>query len=636
MITIIFQDGTQHTVRKNLTVADLIKQISPSLAKSAIAARVNGQLVDLSMPIQIDSHVVCITDDVTTACDQSDALKIIRHSTAHLLAYAMKDLFPGTYPTIGPVITDGFYYDFDCDKKITVEDLEKIEKRMHEIASLNEPVSYKFLSHEEALHYFLSQGEQYKAEIISGFPKNEMLKVYSHGNFVDLCRGPHVPEMGRLKIFKLMKVSGAYWRGDANNKQLQRIYGTAWLTKKDQDTFLLKQAEAEKRDHRKLGKLLDLFHWEDDSPGMTFWHPNGWTLWQIIEQYMRVKMKEGGYQEVRTPAMMDKNLWQRSGHWDHYRDNMFITASEKKTYAIKPMSCPGHVAIFNQTVRSYRDLPLRLSEFGTCHRNESSGSLHGLLRVRSLVQDDGHIFCRTDQIVSETMMFHRLAMDVYKDFDFHEVTIKLALRPQVRSGDDLIWDQAEIGLRAALAECSVLYDELPGEGAFYGPKIEYHIKDALGRSWQCGTLQLDLVLPEKLNAEYVTSDNRRQNPVMLHRAIFGSFERFIGILIEHHAGALPLWLAPIQIVICNLLEGQQQYAQHVFMQLKKHGIRVICDLRNQKIGYKIREHVLQKIPFLIIVGPQELSTQTIAVRSRGGDKTEIFDTDRFVNKFFVH
>lgn len=634
MITITFPDGAQSVFENHLTVADVAKHISPGLARSAIAARVNGNLVDLSTLIVSDSQVTLLTKHPANFVDKADALFIVRHSTAHLLAYAVKQLFPSACLAIGPVIEDGFYYDFDYDRPFTPDDLKKIEKRMHELASLNEEVSYKIFTRDDAADYFRLKGEKYKVEIIEGIPEHEFVKIYAHGKFEDLCRGPHVPELGKLAVFKLMKVSGAYWRGNSRAQQLQRIYGTAWLTQKDQDDYLLRIEEAEKRDHRKLGKFLDFFHWQDDAPGMTFWHPRGWILWKIIEDYMRAKLQVAGYSEVRTPIIMDRALWERSGHWDNYRDNMFITESEKRDYAIKPMSCPGHVEIFNQSLRSYRDLPLRLSEFGMCHRNEPSGALHGLLRVRGLVQDDGHIFCTPEQIVEEASAFHQLAMEVYSDFGFSDVVVKLALRPEMRSGSEQVWNRAEDGLRIALAKCEVVYDELPGEGAFYGPKIEYHIKDALGRSWQCGTLQLDLVLPGRLQAEYVAADNTRQHPVMLHRAIFGSFERFIGILIEHYAGILPIWLAPVQVVVLNISESQQSYANNVLKFLKRFGVRAICDLRNQKIGYRIRENVIQKIPFLLTVGEIEMANGTVSVRQRGQDKAVTFDLQEFCNKFF--
>ncbi|PZP60213.1 MAG: threonine--tRNA ligase, partial [Azospira oryzae] len=546
-----------------------------------------------------------------------EGLEILRHSTAHLLAHAVKELFPEAQVTIGPVIENGFYYDFAYKRPFTPEDLQAIEKRMAEIARRDYPVERRVLPREEAIKFFRDQGEEYKARIIEAIPADEEISLYRQDGFADLCRGPHVPSTGKLKVFKLLKVAGAYWRGDARNEMLQRIYGTAWARKEDQEAYLKALEEAERRDHRRLGRSLDLFHTQDEAPGMVFWHPKGWTVWQQVEQYLRRVYVENGYQEVRCPQILDVSLWQRSGHWDNFHENMFFTASENRQYAVKPMNCPGHIQIFNSALRSYRDLPLRYGEFGSCHRNEPSGALHGLMRVRAFTQDDGHIFCTPEQIEPEVVAFHRLALKVYADFGFDDIAIKLALRPEKRLGSDEVWDQAEEALRAALAACGVQWEELPGEGAFYGPKIEYHLKDSIGRSWQCGTMQVDFMMPGRLGAEYVAQDNTRKTPVMLHRAIVGSLERFIGILIEHYAGAFPLWLAPVQAVVMNISEGQLAYAREVGEALRRRGLRVECDLRNEKITYKIREHSLQKVPFQLIVGDKEVAARKVAVRVRG-------------------
>ncbi|KZE29799.1 threonine--tRNA ligase [Crenobacter luteus] len=606
-------DGSIRSFDAPVTVHDVAASIGAGLARAALAGKVNGQLVDTSYLIEGDADLAIVTDK------DGDGLSIIRHSTAHLLAYAVKELFPEAQVTIGPEIENGFYYDFAYKRPFTPEDLVAIEKKMAELAKKDIPVERYELPRDEAIAYFKSIGEAYKAEIIESIPQGEVLSLYKEGGFTDLCRGPHVPSTGKLKVFKLMKVAGAYWRGDSRNEMLQRVYGTAWAKKEDLEAYLHLLEEAEKRDHRKLGRQLDLFHLQDEAPGMVFWHPKGWSLWQSIEQYMRKTLTEAGYQEIKTPMVMDRVLWEKSGHWDNYRDNMFTTESEKRDYAVKPMNCPGHVQVFNQGLRSYRDLPLRLAEFGACHRNEPSGALHGLMRVRGFVQDDAHIFCTEEQINAEAQAFNELTMKVYKEFGFDNVAIKLSLRPEKRAGSDEVWDKAEQGLRDALAACGVEWEELPGEGAFYGPKIEYHIKDALGRSWQCGTLQLDFVLPERLDAEYVAEDNTRKRPVMLHRAILGSLERFIGILIENHAGAFPLWLAPVQAVVMNITEAQADYATEVAQALKKQGFRVELDLRNEKIGYKIREHSLQKLPYQIIVGDKEKAGQLVAVRARNGE-----------------
>ncbi len=611
MISVRLPDGSVRQFDHPVTVAEVAASIGPGLAKAALGGKIDGREVDTSTLIEHDASLAIITDK------DPEGLDIVRHSAAHLLAYAVKDLFPEAQVTIGPVIDNGFYYDFAYARPFTPDDLEKIEKRMQEIAKKDEPVSRRVVSRDEAVAYFAGIGEKYKAELIAAIPGNEEIKLYSHGGFTDLCRGPHVPSTGKLKVFKLMKVAGAYWRGDANNEQLQRIYGTAWTRKEDQEAYLTMLEEAEKRDHRKLGKLLDLFHLQEEAPGMVFWHPKGWALWQAVEQYMRARLDKAGYSEIKTPMVMDKSLWERSGHWENYRENMFVTESEKREYAIKPMNCPGHIQVFNQGLRSYRDLPLRYAEFGSCHRNEPSGALHGLMRVRGFVQDDAHIFCTEDQINAEAIAFNTLAMSVYKDFGFKEIAIKLSLRPEKRAGDDAQWDRAEQGLRDALTACDLAWEELPGEGAFYGPKIEYHIKDAIGRSWQCGTLQLDFVLPERLDAEYVAEDNTRRRPVMLHRAILGSLERFLGMLIENHAGNMPAWLAPVQVVVLNIAAAHADYAQTVAQTLQKQGLRASVDLRNEKISYKIREHTLQKIPYILVVGEKERDSQTVAVRARG-------------------
>lgn len=626
MVSIRLPDGSVRQYDHPVTVAEVATSIGAGLAKAALGGRLDGELVDTSALIDHDASLSIVTDK------DADGLDIVRHSAAHLLAYAVKDLYPEAQVTIGPVIDNGFYYDFAYNRPFTSEDLEKIEKRMLELAKKDEPVSRRVVSRDEAVDYFKSIGEKYKAEIIESIPASDEIKLYSHGAFTDLCRGPHVPSTGKLKVFKLMKVAGAYWRGDSKNEQLQRIYGTAWIKKEDQDAYLHMLEEAEKRDHRKLGKQLDLFHLQDEAPGMVFWHPKGWSLWQQVEQYMRRRVNGAGYLEIKTPMVMDRSLWEASGHWQNYRENMFTTESEKRDYAIKPMNCPGHVQVFNHGLRSYRDLPLRYAEFGSCHRNEPSGSLHGLMRVRGFVQDDAHIFCTEDQFISESIAFNTLAMSVYKDFGFDSIGIKLALRPDQRAGTDEIWDRAEQGLRDALTACDLEWEELPGEGAFYGPKIEYHIKDALGRSWQCGTLQLDMVLPERLGAEYVSEDNSRKRPVMLHRAIVGSMERFLGILIEHHAGAMPSWLSPIQAVILNIAENQADYARDLAQSLQKQGLRVESDLRNEKISYKIREHTLQKVPYLLVVGDKEREAKTVAVRARGGVDLGSMPVDAFLDR----
>ncbi|MFD1244539.1 threonine--tRNA ligase [Paralysiella testudinis] len=613
MLHITLPDGSVRSFEAPLSVHDVAASIGTGLAKAALAGKVNGKLVDTSYVLDADADLAIITGK------DAEGLDIIRHSTAHLMAYAVQELFPGAQVTIGPTIEDGFYYDFAYERPFTPEDLSAIEAKMTELVKRDIPVERFELSRDDAVKYFLDLGEKYKAEIIQSIPADEVLSLYREGDFTDLCRGPHVPSTGKLKVFKLMKVAGAYWRGDSNNEMLQRIYGTAWVNKEDLKDYLYRLEEAEKRDHRKLGKQLDLFHLQDEAPGMVFWHPKGWNLWQNIEQHMRRELTAAGYQEIKTPMIMDRSLWEKSGHWENYHENMFITESEKRTYAVKPMNCPGHVQVFNQGLRSYRDLPMRLAEFGSCHRNEPSGALHGLMRVRGFVQDDAHIFCTEAQIVEESKAFNQLVMRIYQQFEFHDVAVKLSLRPEKRAGSDETWDKAEQGLRDALAACGVSWEELPGEGAFYGPKVEYHIKDALGRSWQCGTLQLDFVLPERLGAEYVTEDNGRARPVMLHRAILGSMERFIGILIENHAGSFPLWLAPVQMVIMNITENQADYCRDLAERLTTAGFRVDLDLRNEKIGYKIREHSLQRLPYQLVVGDKEKQENKVAVRRRGGE-----------------
>ena len=613
MLNITLPDGSRRQFEAPVSVYDVAASIGTGLAKAALAGKVDGKLVDTSFVIEHDADLAIVTGK------DAEGIDIIRHSTAHLMAYAVKELFPEAQVTIGPTIEEGFYYDFAYKRPFTPEDLTAIEAKMAELVKQDIPVERYELPRDEAVAYFKGIGEAYKAEIIESIPQGEVLSLYREGSFTDLCRGPHVPSTGKLKVFKLMKVAGAYWRGDSSNEMLQRIYGTAWATKDELKDYLFRLEEAEKRDHRKLGKQLDLFHLQDEAPGMVFWHPKGWALWQTIEQHMRKELDAAGYQEIKTPLIMDKGLWEKSGHWENYQENMFITQSEKRDYAVKPMNCPGHVQVFNQGLRSYRDLPMRLAEFGSCHRNEPSGALHGLMRVRGFVQDDAHIFCTEDQIVAESKAFNELVMKVYKQFDFHDVAIKLSLRPEKRAGSDETWDKAEQGLRDALTACGLQWEELPGEGAFYGPKIEYHIKDAIGRSWQCGTLQLDFVLPERLDAEYVTEDNGRARPVMLHRAILGSLERFIGILIENHAGSFPLWLAPVQMVVMNITEHQADYCREVAERLRAEGFRVALDLRNEKIGYKIRDNSQQRFPYQIVVGNSEKENRQVAVRRKAED-----------------
>lgn len=612
MIKISLPDGSVREFEAPLRAADVAASIGPGLAKAALAARVNGRLVDLSQEIAGDSEVAIVTDR------QPEGLEIIRHSTAHLLASAVKELFPQAQVTIGPVIDDGFYYDFAFERPFTPEDLAAIETRMAEIAARDDEVHRELWDRDEAVRFFHDQGEHYKAEIIGAIPAGEPISLYRQGRFIDLCRGPHVPSTGRLRVFKLMKLAGAYWRGDSRNAMLQRIYGTAWRTKDELAEYLHRLEEAERRDHRRLARELDLFHMQDEAPGLVFWHPRGWAIWQQVEQYMRKVYQDNGYLEIRCPQILDRSLWERSGHWDNYKEHMFTTESENRTYAVKPMNCPGHVQVYRSALRSYRDLPLRYGEFGSCHRNEPSGALHGIMRVRGFVQDDGHIFCTEDQILPECEAFTALLQRVYRDFGFDEILYKVATRPEKRVGTDAQWDRAEQALIASLEAIGVEFEISPGEGAFYGPKVEYTLRDAIGRHWQCGTIQVDFNMPERLGAEYVAEDNSRQVPVMLHRAIVGSLERFIGILIENAAGAMPVWLAPVQAVVCTITDDQAGYAAGVVETLKKQGLRVEPDLRNEKIGYKIREHSLQKVPYVLVVGAKEAASGQVSVRARGG------------------
>ena len=611
MVSVRLPDGSERQFDGPVTVAQVAASIGTGLAKAALAGKVDGKIVDTSHLIEQNADLAIITDK------DADGLEVIRHSTAHLLAHAVKELFPDAQVTIGPVIENGFYYDFAYKRPFTPDDLTAIEKKMTEIAKKDEKVSRSVMPRDEAVAYFKSIGEAYKAEIIASIPAGEDVSLYAQGGFTDLCRGPHVPSTGKLKVFKLMKLAGAYWRGDSKNEMLQRVYGTAWAKKEDQELYLHNLEEVEKRDHRKLGKQLDFFHFQDEAPGLIFWHPKGWAIWQQIEQYMRTKYVVNGYQEVKAPQILDRTLWEKTGHWENYRENMFSTESENRSYALKPMNCPGHVQIYNAGMKSYRDLPLRYGEFGQCHRNEPSGALHGIMRVRGFTQDDGHIFCTEEQIEAEVTAFHAQAMEVYADFGFTNIDVKLALRPDNRIGADEVWDEAEEALRSALRVCGVSWTELPGEGAFYGPKIEYHLKDSLGRPWQVGTVQVDFSMPGRLGAEYVAVDNTRKVPVMLHRAIVGSMERFIGILIENFAGALPLWLAPVQISVLNISDAQGEYVQEVTAKLRKAGFRVQADLRNEKITYKIREHSVQKLPYILVVGDKERDANTVAVRARG-------------------
>ena len=626
MVLVRLPDGSQRQFDGPVTVAQVATSIGASLAKAALAGKVDGQLVDTSFLIERDADLAIVTDK------DAEGLDIIRHSTAHLLAYAVKELFPDAQVTIGPVIDNGFYYDFSYKRPFTPEDLQSIEKKMAELAKKDEPVVRKVLPRDEAVAYFKSIGEAYKAEIIESIPQSEEVSLYAEGAFTDLCRGPHVPSTGKLKVFKLMKLAGAYWRGDSKNEMLQRVYGTAWTRKEDQEAYLHMLEEAERRDHRKLGRALDLFHFQEEAPGLIFWHPKGWSLWQQVEQYMRRVYQENGYQEVKAPQILDRALWEKSGHWENYKENMFTTESENRSYALKPMNCPGHVQIFRSNLHSYRELPLRYGEFGQCNRNEPSGSLHGMMRVRGFTQDDGHIFCTEDQILDECVAFTALLQKVYRDFGFVDVIYKIATRPEKRVGSDELWDKAETALIESLKRSGCEYTISPGDGAFYGPKIEYTLKDAIGRTWQCGTMQVDFSMPVRLEAEYVAEDNTRKVPVMLHRAILGSLERFIGMLLENHAGALPLWLAPVQISVLNISGAQADYAQTVAQNLKKQGFRVGLDLRNEKITYKIREHSVQKLPYILIIGDKERDANTVAVRARGNIDLGVMSVDVLVDR----
>ena len=624
MIKVTLPDGSKREFNSPVTVGDVAASIGAGLARAALAGKVNGKLVDLSHPITENSTVSIVTDK------DPEGLEIIRHSTSHLMAQAVKELYPQAQITIGPVIENGFYYDFSLPKHLTNEDLPLIEKKMDEIVKRDLPIVREEMDRDEAVKYFNSIGEHYKAEIIGSIPAGETISLYRQGDYVDLCRGPHVPSTGRLRVHKLMKLAGAYWRGDSKNEMLQRIYGTAWAKKDDMAAYLYMLEEAEKRDHRRLGKELDLFHFQEEAPGLIFWHARGWALWQQVEQYMRRVYQDNGYQEVKAPQLLDRSLWEKSGHWSKYKENMFTIESENRYYALKPMNCPGHIQIFNSAVRSYRDLPIRYGEFGACHRNEPSGSLHGLMRVRGFTQDDGHIFCTEDQILSECTAYTKLVQKVYADYGFTDISYKIATRPEKRIGDDATWDKAEKALMDALDASGIKYDILPGEGAFYGPKIEYHLRDSLGRGWQCGTIQVDFQMPSRLGAEYVTESNGRATPVMLHRAIVGSLERFIGMLLEHYAGQLPPWLAPVQVAVANITDDQADYAQEVVSMLKKAGLRAEADLRNGKITYKIRELSLQKLPYILVVGAKEKAEGKVAVRVRGGKDLGAMSVEDFI------
>ena len=624
MPNITLPDGSVRSFKDAISVADIALDIGEGLARAAIGGKVEGLLVDLSFVIERDVNLSIITSK------NAEGLDIIRHSTAHLLAHAVKELFPDAQVTIGPVIDNGFYYDFSYKRSFTPEDLVVIEKKMLDIVKQDLPVIKATMSRSDAINFFKKQGEKYKAEIIQSIPNDEDLTVYTQGTFSDLCRGPHVPSTGKLKVFKLMKVAGAYWRGDSNNEMLQRIYGTAWASKEELNEYLHKIEEAEKRDHRKLGKQLNLFHMQDSSPGMVFWHPKGWSLWLEIENFLRQMFKDYDYQEIKTPAVLDKSLWESSGHWENYHENMFTTASENRDYAVKPMNCPGHVQVFNNNLHSYRDLPLRLAEFGSCHRNEPSGALHGLMRVRGFTQDDAHIFCTEVQIKQEVKVFNEMLFKVYHAFGFTDISIMLSTRPEKRVGSDEVWDKAEESLEFALKETGLDYVVQEGEGAFYGPKIEYILKDSLDRIWQCGTIQLDFNLPSRLGAEYVAEDNSRKVPVMLHRAIVGSMERFIGILIEHYGGSMPVWLAPIQVVFINIADAHKEYTLELVDLFRKKGIRCDSDLRNEKITYKIREHSIQRTPYIIVLGDREVNARQVAVRTQKGEDLGAMSIDEFL------
>ena len=623
MLNITLPDGSQRQFPGPVTVAEVATSIGSGLAKAALGGKVDGKLVDTSFRIEQDAALAIVT------AKDADGLELIRHSTAHLLAYAVKQLFPEAQVTIGPVIDNGFYYDFSYKRPFTPEDLAAIEKKMTELASQDEPVVRRVLPRDEAVAYFKSLGEHYKAEIIASIPSNEDVSLYREGAFEDLCRGPHVPSTGKLKHFKLMKVAGAYWRGDHRNEMLQRVYGTAWASKDDLQQYLTRLEEAERRDHRKLGRELDLFHIDDHAPGLVFWHPKGWTVWQQVEQYMRKVYRDHGYQEVKGPQILDQGLWEKTGHWDKYRDNMFVTESEKRDYALKPMNCPGHILIFKQGIKSYRDLPLRYGEFGQCHRNEPSGGLHGIMRVRGFTQDDGHIFCTEDQILAECDTFTKVLKKVYADFGFQDILYKVSTRPAARIGSDELWDKAEQALMDSLRHSGCEFVISEGDGAFYGPKIEYTLKDAIGREWQCGTIQVDFNLSERLDAEYVAEDGSRQRPVILHRAIVGSLERFIGILIEQHAGALPTWLAPTQVAVLNITDNQADYCREVAAKLEAQGLRVALDLRNEKVNYKVREHAMKKLPYILVIGDKEKEAGAVAVRARGNKDLGVLALEDF-------
>ena len=626
MVNITLPDGSVRQFEKPVSVGEVAASIGPGLAKAALGGKVDGKLVDVSHRVDHDAKLAIVTDK------DPEGLDLIRHSTAHLLAYAVKQLFPEAQVTIGPVIENGFYYDFAYKRPFTPEDLAAIEKRMAELAKKDLPVAREEWKRDDAVKFFESIGEKYKAEIIGAIPSEQGISLYREGDFIDLCRGPHVPSTGKLKVFKLMKVAGAYWRGDSKNEMLQRIYGTAWAKKEDQDAYLAMLEEAEKRDHRRIGKQLDLFHMQDEAPGMVFWHPKGWSLWQQVEQYMRAVYRDNGYQEIRCPMILDVSLWKKSGHWENYKENMFFTESEKREFAVKPMNCPGHVQVFNSDLRSYRDLPLRYGEFGACHRNEPSGALHGIMRVRGFTQDDGHIFCTENQILAECASFTTLLQKVYADFGFAEIIYKVATRPEKRVGSDDLWQKAEHALMDSLRQSGVSFEVSPGEGAFYGPKIEYSLKDAIGRVWQCGTMQVDFNMPRLLGAEFVDEDNTRKHPVMLHRAIVGSMERFIGILLENHAGAMPLWLAPVQVVVMNVTDRQEAYVLEVRDALLKAGFRVVADLRNEKITYKIREHSIQKLPYQLVLGDKEVAARTVSARTRAGENLAPVTLETFISR----
>lgn len=626
MPIVTLPDGSQRTFDEPVSVMALAESIGPGLAKACVAGKIDGVLVDAADMIDHDAEVAIIT-----ARDE-EGQEIIRHSCAHLIGHAVKQLYPNAKMAIGPVIDDGFYYDIDFGESITPDDLEKIESRMKQLIDEEYDVIREYVDADKAMKTFVERDEPYKQEIVREIPAGETIRLYHHQEYTDMCRGPHVPNTRHLKAFKLTKLAGAYWRGNSDNAMLTRIYGTAWGDKKQLKAYIKRIEEAEKRDHRKLARRLDLFHMQEEAPGMVFWHPNGWTLWQVVEQYMRGVYKDGGYQEIRCPQIMDVSLWKKSGHWDNYADGMFFTESEKREYALKPMNCPGHVQVFNSGLRSYRELPVRFGEFGGCHRNEPSGALHGIMRVRAFTQDDGHVFCTEEQVESEVTNFHRQALKVYSDFGFEDIAIKIALRPDKRIGEDDVWDRAENALRSALQACDVEWQELPGEGAFYGPKIEYHMKDCLGREWQVGTMQVDFMMPSRLGAQYVTEEGERKPPVMLHRAIVGSMERFIGILIEHYAGAMPLWLSPEQAVVMIITDAQKSYAEDLAARLQKIGLRVKSDLRNEKIGFKIREHTLQKVPYLLVVGDKEVEADSVAVRTRSGENLGTMSVDAFIER----